>query len=143
VRIKTTARLIAAAWLGGAAAAPAMAADYPYYRLNYATLDTTYEALDAQARRHVEFYWDGKLYCRYRVGWNGPGAYLVGTQNRPGFGWNGGYPWQGPGTPADHEDDQAFAEAQADYAREFGRSPTCDERPLRRRAHPVVLRRKG
>lgn len=142
MRIRNVVRLLAAGWLAGLAASPALAADRPYYRLNYAALDTTYEAVDAQARHYASFYWDGKLYCRYRTGWNGPGAYLIGTRDRPGQGWNGGYPWQGPGTPADHEDDEAFAEAQANYAREFGHSPVCEPRLVHRRAHSVVLRRK-
>ena len=86
--------------LAGVGASSARAAhDVPYYKLDYRKLDDTYEARDARALRYAFFYWDGKPYCRYRSGWNGPGAYEVGTRLRPGHGWDGGYPWQGPGRP--------------------------------------------
>lgn len=117
--------------------------DFPYYKLNYANYDTTYEAVDAKARRYAFFYWDGQPYCRYRTGWNGPGAYHVGTRLKRGYGWDGGYPWQGPGVPADHEDDEAYAQAKTDYAREFRRSAVCGVVHRHRRVrHRVVLRRK-
>lgn len=120
-------------------------ADIPYYKLNYANYDTTFEAIDAKARKYAFFYWDGAAYCRYRSGWNGPGAYHVGDRRRPGQGWDGGYPWQGPGTPADHDDEPSFAAYQADYAQEFDHTAVCgvhvrQHRRVHRRA--VVLRRK-
>lgn len=133
---------IVLAWGGvsGARAAP----DIPYYKLDYRQLDETYEKSEANARHFVYFYWDGKPYCRYRSGWNGPGAYEVGTRLRRGHGWVGGYPWQGPGQPADHEDAEAYAEALADYPREF--PGTCAPRHhVRRYVHrhrTPVLRRK-
>lgn len=136
----------AAGVVAWAAVSPAMAEhDIPYYKLNYAKYDTTYEAIDAKARKLAFFYWGGAAYCRYRSGWNGPGAYHVGDRRRPGLGWDGGYPWQGPGTPADHDDDKPFAEYQAEYARDFGHNAVCGvlvrhhRRVVRR---TVVLRRK-
>ena len=145
--------LLALAAAGAACLAFSVAraeADIPYYKLNYAKYDTTYETIDAKARRFAFFYWDGAAYCRYRSGWNGPGAYHVGDRRRPGQGWDGGYPWQGPGTPADHDDEKPFAEYQADYSREFGRAAVCGihvrhhRRVVRHniRRHKVVLRRK-
>jgi hypothetical protein len=92
----------------------------------------------------ASFYWDGKAYCRYRSGWNGPGAYEAGKSLRRGTGWDGGYPWQGPGTPADHEDAQAFAEYKADYAHDFRNADTCGRRishHYRRHHRMTVLRR--
>ena len=143
VRIRIVAWAAAAAWMAVSAASPARAVDYPYYRLNYAAYDTTYEAVDAQARRLAYFYWDGKAHCRYRTGWNGPGAYEVGTRDRPGYGWEGGYDWQGPGTPADHGNGEDFAAIQADYHREFGNAAVCEPPRVRYRLHhSVVLRRK-
>ncbi len=132
-----------AAW---AAVSPAQAErDIPYYKLNYAKYDTTYEAIDAKARKLAFFYWDGAAYCRYRSGWNGPGAYHVGDRRRPGRGWDGGYPWQGPGTPADHDDEKSFPEYQAEYARDFGHNAVCGVHVRHHRRivrHTVVLRRK-
>ncbi len=113
----------------------------PYYKLNTAKYDYTYQWEEAHARHFASFYWDGKAYCRYRTGWNGPGAYEAGTRRRPGHGWDGGYPWQGPGTPADHDDDQSFAEYQASYAQEFRAGPFCGT-PRRHHHRMVVLRRK-
>lgn len=120
-------------------------ADIPYYKLNYARYDTTYEAIDAKARKLAFFYWDGAAYCRYRSGWNGPGAYRVGDRRRVGKGWDGGYPWQGPGTPADHDEDKPFAEYQAEYVREFRHAAVCGVHVRRHRRvvrRTVVLRRK-
>lgn len=122
----------------GARAAP----DIPYYKLNYADYDYTYAWEEKQARHYANFYWDGKLYCRYPTGWNGPGAYHVGDRFRRGQGWDGGYPWQGPGTPADHDDARSFDDYKATYAREFGRGPFCRPHHRVRRHHPIVLRRK-
>ncbi len=135
--------LTALAGLAGLGSSGAEAAsDIPYYTLNYAKYDYTYGWEERQARRFASFYWDAQRYCRYRTGWNGPGAYHVGTRSRRGQGWDGGYPWQGPGTPADHDDEQNFAESQVAYAREFGRGPFCGARRYHRRHHAVVLRRK-
>lgn len=138
--------MVASGLMAGAAVSPAHAErDFPYYKLNYAQFDTTYEAVDAKARKFAFFYWDGRPYCRYRTGWNGPGAYHVGDRRRTGRGWDGGYPWQGPGTPADHDDEKPFAEYQAEYAREFRHAAVCGVhvRHHRRIVHrTVVLRRK-
>ena len=142
MRIRNVVWALAAGCLATGVALPGKAADAPYYRFYYPALDTTYERIDAQARRYASFYWDGKYYCRYRSGWNGPGAYEAGTRRRPQHGWDGGYPWQGPGTPADHEDAEDFAAARVAYAREFGHEPVCG--PYRHHRRPyrgVVLRR--
>ncbi len=119
--------------------------DIPYYKLNYRLLDDTYEERDAKARRYASFRWDSVSYCRYPSGWNGPGAYHFGDRHRDGYGWDGGYPWQGPGVEADHEDAEAFAEAKAEYAIAFRHAGECaphDRHYRRHRYRPVVLRRK-
>ena len=138
----------AACTLLAASAAPASATSpllanggYPYWKLNYARYDTTYAAIDRQARRFPEFQWDATAYCRYRSGWEGPGAYKIGDRFRRRFGWDAGYPWQGPGVEADHDDAEALAEARVQYRREFGREPVCGIRHRRVR-HEIVLRRK-
>ncbi len=132
---------VLAAAAGGGSVARAQG-DAPYYKLNYARFDTTYESVDAQARHYVAFTWDGKSYCRYRAGWNGPGVYAAGMATRRGYGWEGGYPWQGPGTPADHDDDEDFAASQAEYAADFRSAGACGPRLRRHRHHRVVLHRK-
>ena len=143
MRIRIVASAAAAGLMLAGALTSARAADSPYYRLNYANYDTTYEAVDAKARTLPSFYWDGKRYCRYRTAWNGPGAYEIGTRDRPGLGWDGGYPWQGPGTPEDHDDAADYAESQAAYAAVFGREPVCEPHVhYRRHRSAVVLRRK-
>src|SRR5215204_3738282 len=40
-------------------------------------------------------YWDGRRYCWYDDGWQGPGWYWCGYRWRTGLGWGGGYGWQG------------------------------------------------
>ena len=114
--------------------------DYPYWKLDYAQYDTTYAAIDRKARQHASFRWDAEVYCRYRTGWQGAGAYRVGDRFRTRYGWDGGYPWQGPGVAADHDGDESMAVYQADYVRDFGHEPVCA--PVRHRRHEVVLRRK-
>ncbi|RYB07771.1 hypothetical protein D3272_01180 [Lichenibacterium ramalinae] len=133
-----------------AAASPASATspliangDYPYWKLNYAHYDTTYADIERKAHHLATFRWDAEVYCRYRTGWQGPGAYRIGDRFRTRAGWDGGYPWQGPGVPADHDGDEAMNVYRADYAREFGREPVCA--PVRHYRHirrEVVLRRK-
>lgn len=119
------------------------AADIPYYKLDYNRYDYTYESEEVRARRFAFFRWDDNAYCRYRSGWNGPGAYRIGTRWKRRFGWDGGYPWQGPGTPADHEDDQAFASAGTEYVRDFRGAGECGTRVHRHhRHHSVTLHRK-
>ncbi len=138
-----TSILAMAAALAVTLAAPAARAnpDIPYYKLNYADYDYTYQWEVDKARRYPFFYWDGQAYCRYRSGWQGAGAYHVGTRYKRGFGWDGGYPWQGPGTAADHDDDKSFADYRADYAQKFEHAGVCGPRRHHRR-HGVVLRRK-
>lgn len=140
---------LAASTLLLAAASPASATspllangDSPYWKLNYAHYDTTYAAIDVKARRFASFRWDATVYCRYRTGWQGAGAYKIGDRFKTRFGWDGGYPWQGPGVPEDHDDDDTMAFYRANYLREFGREPVCG--PVRHRRHhrAIVLRRK-
>jgi hypothetical protein len=38
---------------------------------------------------------DGRRYCWYDVGWQGPGWYWCGYAWRRGYGWGGGYGWHG------------------------------------------------
>ena len=117
--------------------------DYPYWKLNVARYDTTYAALDRTARHFASFRWDATVYCRYRTGWQGAGAYRVGDRFKSGFGWDGGYPWQGAGAPADHDGEESMAFYRANDAREFGREPVCGPvRHHRRIRRDVVLRRK-
>ncbi len=117
--------------------------DYPYWKLNYSAYDTTYAAIDRKARRFASFRWDATVYCRYRTGWQGAGAYKVGDRFKTRFGWDGGYPWQGPGTPEDHDGEESMAFYRANYQREFGHEPVCGPvRHHRRIRHEVVLRRK-
>ncbi len=141
---------LAASALLAAPASPASATspliangDYPYWKLNTAQFDTTYEAIDAQARRYASFRWDGDSYCRYPTGWQGPGAYHVGDRFKPGQGWDGSYPWQGPGVEADHDGDESMDAYRAEYAHAFGRGPFCATvHHTRHHMHRVVLRRK-
>ena len=115
----------------------------PLLKLNTARFDTTYEAVDAQARRYAYFRWDGDAYCRYPTGWQGPGAYHVGDRFKPGQGWDGSYPWQGPGVDADHDGDESMEAYRAEYAHAFGTGPFCATvHHDRRHIHRVVLRRK-
>src|ERR1700694_458594 len=39
--------------------------------------------------------WDGRRYCWYDDGWQGPGFYWCGYAWRQGFGWGGGSGWDG------------------------------------------------
>lgn len=138
------ATLLLAATAPASATSPLIAnGDYPYWKLDYARYDTTYAAVDAKAHRFASFRWDAEVYCRYRTGWQGPGAYRLGDRFRTRYGWDGGYPWQGPGMPADHDGDETMAAYQADYVRAFGREPVCEPvRHHRRIRREIVLRRK-
>ena len=136
--------LLAASAVPASATSPLIAnGDYPYWKLDYGRYDTSYAALDRRARRFPEFKWDATTYCRYRAGWEGPGAYKVGDRTHRHFGWDGGYPWQGPGVVADHEDAEALADARVAYRRGFGHAAVCGPVRHHRRIHrEVVLRRK-
>ena len=147
--LAASAALATAALLATAAASPASATsplvangDYPYWKLNTAQYDTTYEAIDAQARHYAYFRWDGDAYCRYPTGWQGPGAYHVGDRLKPGQGWDAAYPWQGPGVEADHDGAESPQAYQAEYAHAFGTGPFCEVHRARYHRHRVVLRRK-
>ena len=41
--------------------------------------------------------YDGDNYCWYDDGWQGPGWYWCGDEWLDGFGWGGGYGWNGWG----------------------------------------------
>jgi hypothetical protein len=39
--------------------------------------------------------WQGREYCWYDTGWNGPGWYRCGFAKKPGRGWGGPQGWPG------------------------------------------------
>ena len=41
------------------------------------------------------YYFDGRRYCWYDDGWQGPGWYWCGYGTRAGIGWGGFYGWNG------------------------------------------------
>jgi hypothetical protein len=43
----------------------------------------------------AQFVYGGRNYCWYGNGWHGPGWYWCGYGARVGFGWGGGYGWNG------------------------------------------------
>jgi hypothetical protein len=43
----------------------------------------------------VQFFWQGRRYCWYDVGWRGPGWYRCGFRWRRGLGWGGPLGWRG------------------------------------------------
>src|SRR5215467_13632469 len=43
----------------------------------------------------VQFFWGGRRYCWYDVGWRGPGWYWCGYHWRRGVGWGGPIGWRG------------------------------------------------
>ena len=43
------------------------------------------------------YFWNGRRYCWYDDGWQGPGWYWCGYAWRRGFGWGGVYGWRGWG----------------------------------------------
>jgi len=50
----------------------------------------------------VQFFWGGRNYCWYPLGWRGPGWYWCGYAGRPGLGWGGPDGWRGwRGRPGD------------------------------------------
>ena len=66
-------RLAAASGMAWAALSTARAeADIPYYKLNYAKYDTTYEAIDAKARKLAFFYWGQRGLLPLPVGMERP-----------------------------------------------------------------------
>jgi hypothetical protein len=50
----------------------------------------------------VQFNWQGRRYCWYDDGWQGPGWYWCGYHWRRGFGWGGPVGWHGWRRPAVH-----------------------------------------
>jgi hypothetical protein len=46
---------------------------------------------------NVQYYWGGRQYCWYELGWQGPGWYWCGYAWRRGYGWGGGVGWRGWG----------------------------------------------
>jgi hypothetical protein len=43
----------------------------------------------------AQFFFGGRNYCWYPLGWNGPGWYWCGYSGRSGFGWGGPNGWRG------------------------------------------------
>jgi hypothetical protein len=43
----------------------------------------------------AQFVLNGRNYCWYDDGWQGPGWYWCGYAYRTGYGWGGGYGWNG------------------------------------------------
>jgi hypothetical protein len=43
----------------------------------------------------AQYTYDGKSYCWYDDGWNGPGWYVCGQYTVRGVGWGGGAGWHG------------------------------------------------
>jgi hypothetical protein len=43
----------------------------------------------------AQFVFNGRPYCWYDDGWQGPGWYWCGYAYRTGLGWGGGYGWNG------------------------------------------------
>ena len=43
----------------------------------------------------AQFVLNGRNYCWYDAGWQGPGWYWCGYAYRTGLGWGGGYGWNG------------------------------------------------
>lgn len=43
----------------------------------------------------AQYYWGGRRYCWYPLGWHGPGWYWCGYGSRVGFGWGGPVGWRG------------------------------------------------
>jgi hypothetical protein len=55
-------------------------------------------AIDTSAlTENVQYFFGGRNYCWYDLGWNGPGWYWCGYGARRGFGWGGGYGYRGWG----------------------------------------------
>ena len=73
----------AAMMLGGNAEAASMSTP--------AAMRTAADSL--KMTKNVQFIWDGRNYCWYDDGWNGPGWYWCGSYLVPGTGWGGGYGW--------------------------------------------------
>src|SRR5215470_5315335 len=45
--------------------------------------------------QNAAFVWNGRSYCWYDDGWNGPGWYVCGEYTVRGVGWGGGAGWHG------------------------------------------------
>lgn len=50
---------------------------------------------DAVSLERVQFLFGGHNYCWYDLGWQGPGFYWCGYNNRRGLGWGGGDGFRG------------------------------------------------
>jgi hypothetical protein len=43
--------------------------------------------------QQAQYYWNGREYCWYDDGWQGPGWYWCGYAWRRGYGWGGAWGW--------------------------------------------------
>lgn len=57
---------------------------------------------DLQQVEKARFFWAGRNYCWYPVGWHGPGWYWCGYGWRTGIGWGGIWGWRPVGWRAWH-----------------------------------------
>jgi len=56
-------------------------------------------AMPANGLDEVQYRWNGRSYCFYFDGWNGPGWYRCGWRHRRGMGWGGPTGWRGWDAP--------------------------------------------
>jgi hypothetical protein len=60
--------------------------------------DGVYRGNDRPMLQDVQLYvFGGRNFCWYDGGWQGPGYYWCGYSHRRGFGWGGGFGWNGWG----------------------------------------------
>jgi hypothetical protein len=76
----------------------------------------------------VQFFWEGRRYCWYDDGWQGPGFYWCGYRWRRGLGWGGGYGWHGwhHGRDFEHREGREFDRGRK--GREVERSQRFEHR---------------
>src|ERR1700730_326754 len=87
----------------------------------------------------VQFFWEGRRYCWYDDGWQGPGFYWCGYRWQRGVGWGGGYGWHGwrHGREFEHREGREFERRHFEHreGREFERSQRFEGREGER-GHP-------
>ena len=63
-----------------------------------ATLDSgVFVPGGASLFERTQYFWGGRNFCWYPIGWHGPGYYWCGYSGRRGFGWGGPAGWHGWG----------------------------------------------